>query len=281
MVSTQPKRTSAGRCWCRLFKTELVDADGAAMNPVSAFTRFVCWPQGPQSYLAAIRFLQAAVIGASILADWGFIDKLSHYQRQPKDADGYSVNFLFRPHDWINFSTLLLLVGLFLASGIKDDKETMSPRDARFFLVLWNALLLVLPLTAAGYIFFYHELRYSRSGDAAFEATINAAFVSNCLELLWGAWPVHVSDLALPVLAGVLFLMYTFVLSKAFDTTLYSELDWTGDSKVAMGNAAVFMAVLAGSALGCFLVAWVRNRVCKSKATAKHSRYEMVPSNGV
>jgi hypothetical protein len=258
----------------RIIKRALVDADDKPINPVSAFTRFGCWPLGSRSYLAVVRGILATAIGITIFVDWGLIDSLAHFKRQSNDGD--SVWFWFRPQDWIHASTVVMLATMIFASGIKRVDSEMDTEYKTTYLIIWNLLIAILPLSASSLIVYYHSLRWGASADDAYESTIIQAFIISCLELLWGAWPSDVLDVALPMILAVLFLAYTIVLSKSFHLDLYTQLDWEKSPDSAAYNSFVFLVIVLLCSLAVHFIASVRN---KAYSKLNHTSYLPVETN--
>jgi hypothetical protein len=243
----------------RIIKTELKDADDKGVNPVSAFTRFGCWPLGPRSYIAGIRAIFALSIGITIFVDWGLIDSLAHYKRQSNDGD--SVWFWFRPQDWIHAGTFIMLILMFIASGFKRIDSEMDTNYPRTFLIIWNLLLALIPLSTASLIFYYHVLRWGASSDDAYEATILQVFIINTLELMWGGWPSEWMDVAFPTLLSIIFILYTLLLNKMFHIELYTQLDWENKPQLASTNATIFVLVVFICSIISTFIAISRNQV--------------------
>lgn len=264
----------------RIVKTSLTDADGNAINPVSAFTRFGCWPHGPRSYIAVIRSLILTTVAITMAVDFGLLDHVAHYRRQPNDGDEKYIPFFLRPSDILHVAVMLTLLLGVVASGFKRVDSEYETNYKKTFLVLWNLTVAVVPLTAVSLIFHFHVLRWNASPDDAYTAVVLTVFINSCFELLYGAWPAEASDVLLPSLLGLVFLAYTLVFAK-LGSVLYVQLDWIGDPKTAASNAAVFEVVtVACSAVSTF-IAVQRNRFFNRGSAPKYSALgEKAPLKG-
>lgn len=261
----------------RIIKLQLKDGEDRTLNPVSSFTRFGCWAHGPRSYLAVLRGLFAVAIGITIFVDWGLSDSLARYKRGATDGD--SVWFWLRPQDWIHACVVIMFALAIVASGFKrEDAETETSHPLTY-LVIWNLMLVVLPLSAASFILYNHVLRWSHSYDAAYEATVYQTFIVCLLELIWGGWPADWIDVALPCIIAGLFIVYTLVLSKVWNTDLYVQLDWAKDPQTAVTNSVVFMITVASCALVSTGFAIKRNQCFNRRGGVTYSKLEVAPLN--
>ena len=257
-----------------IVKTSM-ERDGVRFNPVSAFLRPGCWPHGPKTYMASIRLLGALFIIFTMGADYGFVDSLSHFQRTR--ADGDYLPYFFRPQEWVNASMAAVLLVMFVASDLKRVDSEMDEYK-RTFLFIWNVLRAVIPLAAVGLIMFYGVVRDGTSQDQAFEAVIIEVFIMAALELLWGGWKYDVTDVALPMLLGALFVAYTALLGHSFNVDLYPQLDWRNDPSRATVNSFFFMLVVLLCGLGCAFVSYARDWLIR--AANKSPGYATIPTVG-
>ncbi len=241
----------------RIIKFSLHDAEGKAINPVSAFARFGCSPHGLKSLISNIRLLFAAAIGVDQWIDFGISDVRSHASRAPMDGD--PVWFWLRPQDLLHSACVVMLLLMVGSAEIKRVDTETETRYPRVFLAIWNMIILILPLSASSLILYYQFLRYNSSYDQAYEAALCMVFAYSCLELCWGGWPASPIDVVFPMFAACAFLLYTQLRSR-FGVDLYVQLDWQNDPHTAAVNSIVFLFVVLCCSSAVTILAMLRNR---------------------
>lgn len=209
--------------------------------------------------------------------DFGLIDQLSRYKRQPNDGD--NVFFFFRPQDILHGTAVIMLLIGYIAASIKRVDSEYDTEYTKTYLVFWNLLITVIPLSAVSLIFYFQVLRWGASDDPAFIVNVISVFVVCCLELLYGGYPAEFSDIFLPAIVSFGFILYTMVFSK-MGIDLYVQLDWKNDPKTAATNALIFEVATFATAAFTTFFAVQRNKCFNRNEPIKYSAVESHPLKG-